>query len=408
MGSLLRLVRNSFRRAPSRPLCFPTSGWDTIPAAEILDEERFDGFKKGQYYPVNIGDVFASMYQVIGKLGFWLTSTAWLARDLEGHRYVTLKVYTRDEDNAEEFRIYNRLKEHRSSHPGYAHVRTALDLFTIPRNGGNHHCLVQQPMWESFRHLLYRNPTHRFTEDLLKAGLMQIFLALDYLHTECKLVHTDIKSDNILQEIADSSILEAFTKAEMDSPSPRKFVNGAPVYASRRLEVPKVFGRAVLRDFGSAVRGDERQDHDAQPNFYRSPEVMLMTEWSYPVDIWNVGVMIWDLFEGKHMFHGNDPDGKGYSTRAHLAEVIGLIGPPPLDMLKRGKRSHEFFTEDGNWKQDIAIPQTGGLCASEEFLEGRNKDMFLDFMNGMLQWRPEDRKTARELLKDPWLNEQIE
>ncbi|PWY74149.1 protein kinase [Aspergillus eucalypticola CBS 122712] len=367
----------SLLRAPSRPLCFPTSGWDIIPATEILDEKRFDGFKKGQYYP----------YQVISKLGSGVTSTTWLARDLEGHRYVTLKVYTRDEDNAEEFRIYNHLKEHKT---------TALDLFTISRNGGDHHCHVQQPMWESFRHLLYRNPAHRFTEDLLKAGLMQIFLALDYLYIECKLVHTDIKSDNILQEIADSSILEAFTKAEMDNPSPRKFVNGAPVYASRRFELPKIFRRAVLSDFGSAVRGDEKQDHDVQPNVYRSPEVMLMTKWSYPVDIWNVGVVIWDLFEGKHMFNGNDPDEKGYSTRAHLAEVIGLIGPPPLDMLEREKRSHDFFTEDGKWKQCIAIPQTGGLEASE------------NFMRGMLQWRPGARKTAKELLKDPWLNEQIE
>ena len=49
------------------------------------------------------------------------------------------------------------------------------------------------------------------------------------------------------------------------------------------------------------------------------------------------------------MFHGNDPDGKGYSTRAHLAEVIGLLGPPPVDLLRRGKRSWEFFTEDGMW-----------------------------------------------------------
>jgi hypothetical protein len=47
------------------------------------------------------------------------------------------------------------------------------------------------------------------------------------------------------------------------------------------------------------------------------------------------------------MFHGNDPDGKGYSTRAHLAELIGILGPPPTDMLKRGIRSHEFFHEDG-------------------------------------------------------------
>ncbi|OAX82796.1 hypothetical protein ACJ72_02851 [Emergomyces africanus] len=134
---------------------------------------------------------------------------------------------------------------------------------------------------------------------------------------------------------------------------------------------------------------------------------MLKAEWSYPIDIWNVGVMVWDLFEGKHMFHGNDPDGKGYSTRAHLAEVIGILGPPPLDILKRGKRSLEFFTEDGRWKHDMEIPQAS-LEASEEFLRGRNKEMFLVFMRGMLQWRPEDRKTAKELLEDPWLNDRID
>jgi serine/threonine-protein kinase SRPK3 len=47
------------------------------------------------------------------------------------------------------------------------------------------------------------------------------------------------------------------------------------------------------------------------------------------------------------MFYGNDSDDKGYSTRAHLAEVAGTLGRPPLDLLKRGKRSQEFFTEDG-------------------------------------------------------------
>jgi hypothetical protein len=47
------------------------------------------------------------------------------------------------------------------------------------------------------------------------------------------------------------------------------------------------------------------------------------------------------------MFYGEDPDGKGYATRAHLAEVIGMLGPPPLDLLRRGPRSSEFFAEDG-------------------------------------------------------------
>ena len=62
----------------------------------------------------------------------------------------------------------------------------------------------------------------------------------------------------------------------------------------------------------------------------------------------------------------------------------------------------------GKWKQDIDIPSGVGLEQSEEFLEGRNKKMFLAFMRGMLQWRPEDRKTAKDLLQDPWLNDRTE
>jgi hypothetical protein len=48
------------------------------------------------------------------------------------------------------------------------------------------------------------------------------------------------------------------------------------------------------------------------------------------------------------MFRGNDPEGKGYLTRAHLAEVTGSLGPPPLDLLQRGTRSREFFADDGS------------------------------------------------------------
>ena len=49
------------------------------------------------------------------------------------------------------------------------------------------------------------------------------------------------------------------------------------------------------------------------------------------------------------MFSGEDPDGKGYSTRAHLAEIIALLGPPPADFVKHGKRSSEFFDDDGKY-----------------------------------------------------------
>ncbi|QPG94139.1 hypothetical protein C2857_004948 [Epichloe festucae Fl1] len=408
MAPLLKWARGLFRRRPLIPLQFPTTGFNVVPASEVLEEEHYDGFKTGNYCPVNIGDVYASnTYQILGKLGFGSTSTVWLARNLRDREYFALKVFARNHGDAckNELRTYETIENANRCHPGHQHIRTAVSMFAIERQGGHHQCLVQPPMWDSWKDLIYRNPSGRFSTALLKGGLRHLFLALDYLHTECKLVHTDIKADNTLHAIADKGILESFVKDEMTMPSPRKYVNGAPVYMSRRFGLPEEFGRIVLGDFGEVVKGDMKRNHDAQPDVYRSPEVMLKADWSYPIDIWNVGAMIWDVFEGGHLFHGLDPSPeKGYyTTRAHLAEIIGLLGPPPLDLLQRGTRSKEFFSEDGQWIADCPIPQGNSLEKAELVLAGKNKEMFLNFVRGMLTWRPEDRKTAKQLLEDPWL-----
>ena len=83
LASLLKWAKNSIQIAPSPPMCFPKSGFKTINAPEVFEEDRFEDFKKGGYYPVNNGEVFGSKYQVVGKLGFGVTSTVWLARDLK-------------------------------------------------------------------------------------------------------------------------------------------------------------------------------------------------------------------------------------------------------------------------------------------------------------------------------------
>ncbi|KAJ5200125.1 hypothetical protein N7472_005329 [Penicillium cf. griseofulvum] len=391
MAALVKWANLICQRTPSPPLRFPTRGVDRISRFQILKEEPFEEFKKGHYYAANVGNILGSKYQIVGKLGFGVTFTVELAHNLEGHRYVTLKLYTQDERNTEEFEIYKLLNKGNISHPGYPHMRTALDRFAIAHHGNYHHCLVQKPMWGSFRDLLYRNPTHRFTEALLKVGLKQVFLALDYLHTECKLVHTgtnllykaalpDIKSGNILQEIEDTSILDSFSRTEMEHPRPGHLLRYAGCSAWQ-------FSVTTVQ-----LYKERERNHIAQPNVYRAPEVTLKLEWSYPIYIWNVGVM--DLFEGKHLFDGDYPDGKGYSTRAHIAEVIGILGLPPLALVRCGMRTPEFFTED-----------EASLQNSEEFPSRRNKEMFLEFIMGLLQWKPEDRKTAKELLQDLWLND---
>ena len=47
------------------------------------------------------------------------------------------------------------------------------------------------------------------------------------------------------------------------------------------------------------------------------------------------------------MFDGIDPEEEEYSNRHHLAEMIALLGPPPVDFLRRSHTSSEYFDEDG-------------------------------------------------------------
>ena len=58
----------------------------------------------------------------------------------------------------------------------------------------------------------------------------------------------------------------------------------------------------------------------------------------------------------------------------------------------------------GESKADVPIPQNTSLEYSEEYLDGRDKEELLAFVRSMLRWRPEDRKTAKQLLDDPWLD----
>lgn len=92
--------------------------------------------------------------------------------------------------------------------------------------------------------------------------------------------------------IEDDSVFSDFENDELDTPSPRKEIDGRTIYVSRELGMPKEWGAPVLCDFGSAVLGDIEHSEDIQPDFYRAPEVILEAPWTYSVDIWNVGCMV--------------------------------------------------------------------------------------------------------------------
>lgn len=51
--------------------------------AHNIEEERLPNYKADMFYPVQLGEIFVSRYQVLAKLGFGTSSTVWLCRDLQ-------------------------------------------------------------------------------------------------------------------------------------------------------------------------------------------------------------------------------------------------------------------------------------------------------------------------------------
>lgn len=372
---------------------------------------------------------------------------------------------------------YKYLNTIESDHPGRKYVRTCLDSFEAEGPDGNaYQCLVHRPLWQSLGMLQYRHSRHKLTEELLRQVLSCVLRAIDYLHSECHLVHTgmedslqffytkiesqadvyvDIKASNIMLGLDDDSVLQAFEANEMANPSPRNIYPDRTIYHSRLIDRPKAIGLPVLSDFGLARFEGGNADDDIQPEIYRAPEVLLDMDWNYPVDIWNVGAMVWyilcnvesnnklltksllldlDLFYDKHLFDAYDPATNKLSNKYHTSEMAAYLGPPPREFLEKSETSWKYFDRSGrvllffNCLSVCLVRiellrffnflfQTGRLItgfdlsdklsldAREERLEGEKKEQFLNFIRSMLRWDPNDRLTARELLDDPWLND---
>lgn len=95
----------------------------------------------------------------------------------------------------------------------------------------------------------------------------------------------------MLLGVFDNSLLQSFEEKEFSTPVSRKIVSSTRTIYLSRLMRPKE-GPMLLSDFGEARIGPGPHGGDIMPLEYRAPETLLYVGWSYPVDIWSVGLTV--------------------------------------------------------------------------------------------------------------------
>ncbi|KAJ0158568.1 SRSF protein kinase 3, partial [Colletotrichum tanaceti] len=180
-------------RPRSAPRRFPVAGFDVIAQEHgLIEEETMPEYDPAHFYPVRLGEVFNDRFQTVAKLGYGSSSTIWLARDLQDHQYVALKVYIHNSARHRELPFYQHLDKFlRSRHPGAGNVRKLLSSFEVTGPRGKHVALALQVSQMSIRDMdtVFMDGAG-FPEGFVKGAVKELLEALDFLHTVVQSVHT--------------------------------------------------------------------------------------------------------------------------------------------------------------------------------------------------------------------------
>ncbi|KAM9376728.1 SRSF protein kinase 2 isoform 4-T4 [Pholidichthys leucotaenia] len=185
------------------------------PEEEILgsdDEEQEDpaDYCKGGYHPVKIGDLFNGRYHVIRKLGWGHFSTVWLCWDIQVKNFVAMKVvksaqhYT--ETALDEIKLLRCVRDSDPSDPNKDMVVQLIDDFKISGVNGIHVCMVFEVLGHHLLKWIIKSNYQGLPLPCVKSIIKQVLQGLDYLHTKCKIIHTDIKPENILMCVDDAFV----------------------------------------------------------------------------------------------------------------------------------------------------------------------------------------------------------
>jgi hypothetical protein len=94
----------------------------------------------------------------------------------------------------------------------------------------------------------------------------------------------------MLMGVKDDSIFARYERYEAKRPCPRKELGDRTIYLSSPMLYSS--GLPAISDLSEARFGESKHTDHIMPDLYRAPEVILGMSWSYPVDIWGLGMVV--------------------------------------------------------------------------------------------------------------------
>lgn len=430
------------------------------------DDEGKSSYKKGGYHPVLIGEKYNDRYIIEKKLGWGHFSTVWLASDCtlpEGAPYklVALKIQKSasqymdaalDEISLLEL-VCAKSEEHSE---GKEYVVQLLDSFVISGPNGKHMCLVFEMMGRHILSLIKKFDHQGLSIPMVKVICKQILLGLSFLHTQCNIIHTDLKPENFLlaptyqldlkaleeernriREARRAPMKMKFAQFSMElskktgsavNDAAEKIIGGQGTVVQKE-SVPQVCAtnastgnnktrhrrprkiklRTKIADLGNACWTYKHFTDDVTTRQYRSPEVITGGPYGTPIDIWSVACMAFELLTGDYLFDPKEDlvHHRHSRNEDHLALMAELLGDIPQSLKTDGKYSKRLFNRHGELRNIRQLDLWGlDMVLVEKYkMSPTQAGEISSFLLPLLNMQQTERVTAEQALQHPWLKE---
>ena len=196
---------------------------------------------------------------------------------------------------------------------------------------------------------------------------------------------------------------EALSKAKTDDEKIEVYKKFNNEYNTRGKEIDTSI-EVKICDIGNACWFDYHFSTIIQTRQYRSPEVLIGVNYNETSDIWSLACIVFELVTGDFLFQPEKGD-TFTKNDDHVAKFIYTLGKMPKNFAKRGEYYNKFFTKEGKLrriKNRKFIGLKDILVKKYHFKEFEAQALTY-FLLPMLEYYPERRASARELLRHPWL-----
>lgn len=384
-------------------------------------------------------------YNIISELGSGAYSRVWLGYNIETDKFKAIKVQNPEDykDGISEINILKSLPNNNNL--------LKLDEYFVKKIGDSRFLCSSYDLCCGNLDSFIRKGEYKNGLDtkIAKNIFIQLIEGLSTIHKKCRLIHCDIKTDNILlkgvnnrdnkiiEKYKNYNFMEKYTEAKKKYWTDQgKDVNKIKkMKPEQKLKIRKYVHQTLLNsidneleesekrdnridekymlspditiaDFGAACTEDESYEEDFGTRYYRPPEVVLLGEVTNKVDIWAAGCILYELLVGNFLF---DPDKDKYKSRDyyHLLEMSKVSGKFQKKFLKTTRNWKKFFDKDC----DLIDTEYREYYDWDELLEKvedqNEREQIIDLIKSMLIINPSDRASAEDILKHPWLNEKL-